>query len=624
MDPRLLEYYNTELRFLRESGAEFASAYPRVAARLGMDALEVADPYVERLIESFAFLAARVQLKLDARHPQFTQHLLEVVHPGFLNPVPACAIVEFLPELAEGSLQTGVRIPRGSVLHTPLAKGERTACQFTTGHDVTLWPLEVTEAKYLSGAGSLLGTGISVGNQVRAAIRLRLRAAPGVNVSKLPIDKLRLHLKATPDIATRLYEQLAANALGYYVRSLPGGNVTARPASAVCPVGFDDDEALLRTPKRGFDGYRLLQEYFAFPQRFLFIDLNELRGAFAHCGTEPLEIYIALDRAQPALENALDPSHFRLHCAPVINLFSRQLDRLHVDAAATEQHVIPDRNRPMDFEIYQIERVTGVSAGGQLLEEVFPLYLSSYRAGTEGTRRPYYSVQRRPRLLSTRQTESGSRTNYIGTELFLSLVDARGRPIDAEVSQLDMRALCTNRDLPIRSSFGKGRTDFLLEAAAPLQAIRCITGPTTPRKAPAFGDTAWNIVSHLSLNYLSLVDAEPAQGAVLLRELLALYADPDDPAASRQIEGVLQVGYTPVVLRIPMPGPITFGRGLQITLTLDDAAFEGAGVLPLAAVLERFFARYVSLNSFTQTRVVSASRGELKRWPARSGVRQLL
>ena len=623
MDPRLLEYYNSELRFLRESGAEFASAYPRIAARLGMDALEVADPYVERLIESFAFLAARIQLKLDARHPQFTQHLLEVVHPSFLNPVPACAIVEFVPDLKDGALQGGVTIARGSVLRTPLAKGDRTACEFTTGHDVTLWPLALTDAKYISGAGSLMGAGISVGSQVRSAIRLRVQPTAGVNISQLPIDTLRLHLKATPDISARLYEQLSANVLGYYIRPLRGGAVKSRPAAAVRAVGFDDDEALLRTPRRGFDGYRLLQEYFAFPQRFLFFDLCDLRGAFAECGAEPVEIYIAFDRSLPALENALEHSQFRLNCAPVVNLFPRELDRLHVDAAATEQHVVPDRNRPMDFEVYQIERVSGVSAAGKPLDEVFPLYLSSHQSGVDRAR-PYYSVQRRARLLSTRQAQSGTRTNYVGTELFLSLVDARGRPVDAEISQLDLRALCTNRDLPIRVAFGKGRTDFILEAAAPLEAIRCITGPTTPRKAPAFGDTAWNIVSHLSLNYLSLVESEPGQGARLLREFLALYADPDDPAALRQIEGVLQVGYAPVVRRIPIPGPITFGRGLEITLTLDDAAFEGSGVLPLASVLERFFARYVSVNSFAQTRAVSSTRGELKRWPVRTGVRQLL
>jgi type VI secretion system protein ImpG len=623
MDPRLLEYYNSELRFLRESGVEFAHAYPRIAARLGMDSLEVADPYVERLIESFAFLAARVQLKLDARHPQFTEHLLGVVYPGFLNPVPACGIAEFLPDLKDGSLQAGVTIPRGSAMQTPLGKGERTASVFRSAHAVTLWPLAVTEAKYLSGSGWLTGAGIAVGGQVRAAIRLRLRAAPGVKIGQLPIEHLRLFIKATPDLAARLYEQIASNALGYYVRSPGGGAAQVRPADAVRVAGFEENEALLPTPRRGFEGYRLLQEYFAFPDRFLFFDIEQLRGAFTDCKGEEAEIYLTLDRVQPSLENALDHTQFRLNCTPIVNLFHHAPDRVHVDAAATEHHLVPDRGRPMDFEVYEVERVTGVNAAGEVLEEIHPIYLSSHQAGVERSR-PFYSVQRRPRLLSTRQQQSGTRTNYVGTEVFLSLSDARGRPVDAEIAQLDVQALCTNRDLPIRVAFGKGRTDFQLEGTAPLESIRCIAGPSTPRSSPAFGDAAWNIISHLSLNYLSLIEADPGQGARLLRELLALYADPKDPAAARQIEGVLQVAYAPVVRRIPMPGPMSFARGLEITLLLDDTAFEGAGVLTLASVLERFFARYVSLNSFAQTRVRSAARGDLKRWPVRTGARQLL
>jgi type VI secretion system protein ImpG len=623
MDPRLLDYYNSELRFLRESGVEFARAYPRIAARLGMDSLEVADPYVERLIEAFAFLAARVQLKLDARHPQFTEHLLGVVYPGFLNPVPACGVAEFLPELKDGSLQAGVTIPRGALLRTPLGKGEHTASVFTSAHAVTLWPLAVTEAKYLSGSGSLTGAGIPVGGQVRAAIRLRLQAAPGVKINQLPIERLRLFIKATPDLAARLYELVAANVVGYYVRSPGGGSVKFRPAEAVHAVGFEEDEALLPTPRRGFEGYRLLQEYFAFPDRFLFFDIEQLRAGFADCAGEEAEIYLTFDRVQPSLENALDQTQFRLNCTPIINLFRHAPDRVHVDAAATEHHIVPDRNRPMDFEVYEVERVTGVNAAGEVLEEIHPIYLSSHQAGVERSR-PFYSLQRRPRLLSTRQQHSGTRTNYVGTEVFLSLADARGRPVDAEIAQLDVQALCTNRDLPIRVAFGKGRTDFQLEGTAPLEGIRCIAGPSTPRTSPAFGDAAWNIISHLSLNYLSLIEADPSQGARMLRELLALYADPKDPAAARQIEGVVQVGYAPVVRRIPIPGPMSFARGLEITLTLDDTAFEGAGVLTLASVLERFFARHVSLNSFAQTRVRSAARGDLKRWPVRTGARQLL
>jgi type VI secretion system protein ImpG len=495
---------------------------------------------------------------------------------------------------------------------------------FTTAHAVTLWPLAITEAKYLSGSGSLTSAGIPVGGQVRAAIRLRLRGAPGVKINQLPIERLRLFIKATPDLAARLYEQIAANVAGFYVRSPGGGGgVKFRPADAVHAVGFEEDEALLPTPRRGFEGYRLLQEYFAFPDRFLFFDIEQLRAGFADCAGEEAEIYLALDRVQPSLENALDQTQFRLNCTPIVNLFRHAPDRVHVDAAATEHHIVPDRNRPMDFEVYEVERVSGVNAAADVIEEIQPIYLSSHQAGVERSR-PFYSLQRRPRLLSTRQQHSGTRTNYVGTEVFLSLSDARGRPVDAEIAQLDVQALCTNRDLPIRVAFGKGRTDFELEGTAPLQGIRCIAGPSTPRSSPAFGDAAWNIISHLSLNYLSLIEADAGQGARMLRELLALYADPKDPAAARQIEGVMQVGYAPVVRRIPIPGPMSFARGLEITLTLDDAAFEGAGVLTLAAVLERFFARHVSLNSFAQTRVRSAARGELKRWPVRTGARQLL
>jgi type VI secretion system protein ImpG len=177
MDPRLLDYYNRELQFVREMGAEFAQAYPRIAARLGVDGLECSDPYVERLLEGFAFLAARVQLKLDARHPDFTQHLLEMVYPHFLQPTPSCAVVELAPDLKDTALQSGHLIKRGTSLRSPLVKGDRISCEFRTAHDVTLWPLIVTEAKYLSGSGALATQGVATDGRARAAIRLRSRSS---------------------------------------------------------------------------------------------------------------------------------------------------------------------------------------------------------------------------------------------------------------------------------------------------------------------------------------------------------------------------------------------------------------------------------------------------------------
>lgn len=623
MDPRLLDYYNRELQFVREMGAEFAQAYPRIAARLGVDGLECADPYVERLLEGFAFLTARVQMKLDARHPDFTQHLMEMVYPHFLNPTPSCAIVELMPDMKEGSLQGGHPIPRGTILRSPLQKGERTACEMRTAHDVTLWPVAVSEAKYLSGSGALSSQGIAVDGQARTAIRLRLKVSGGLSFKALPLDSLTFHLKATPDIAHRVLEQVVADCVGVYVRSTRQGSpVRFLPASSVRQAGLEDSEALLPVTRQSFQGYRLLQEYFAFPERFLFFSLNDLSSALRECEGDEIEIYLAMSRTQSALENALDASHFRLYCTPVVNLFPRALDRVHVTPDETEHHLVPDRNRPMDFEIHSIQSLEGVAANGESIARILPLYSVGHGAGGDGT--AYYTLQRRQRLLSTRQQQSGARSAYIGSECFVSLVDAAQRSLSGEIRQLDGIALCTNRDLPVQLTTGQSRTDFSVDGGGPLESVRCIAGPSYPRQSPAFGDTAWRLISHLSLNYLSLVEQSPEAGAGLLRDMLALYANPNDAAARRQVEGVRSISYAPVVRRIPIPGPISYGRGLEISVTLDDASFEGASLIALGSVLERFFARYVSLNSFTQMRLKSSARGSLKTWPVRVGCRQTL
>jgi type VI secretion system protein ImpG len=624
MDPRLLDYYNRELQFVREMGAEFARAYPRIAARLGLEGLDCADPYVERLLEGFAFLTARIQLKLDARHPEFTQHLLEMVYPHFLCPVPSCAIVEFAPDLKEGAQLAGQRIARGASLRTPLGKGDRTSCEFRTAHDVALWPLTVVEGKYLSGSGALTTQGIGTDGRARAAIRLRLQSAPGVTMRSLALNSLTFFLKATPDITHRLYEQIAADCVGFHVRSTrQGSRVYFRPAANVRQVGYEDDEALLPVSDRSLQGYRLVQEYFAFPERFMFFALDELRDAVHSCEGDELEIFIALSRSQPALENAIDASHFRLFCTPAINLFPRSADRIHVNPFDTEHHLVVDRNRPADFEIFGIEDLRAVGAGGEVVAPILPFYSVDHRTDPRSPA-VYYTIQRRPRMLSARQQQSGARAGYVGTECFVSIVDSSQRQLANPVRQIDARALCTNRDLPIQLALGQGRTDYLIEGGAPVEAVRCIAGPSYPRSSPAFGDTAWRLISHLSLNYLSLLDESSQSGARMLRDLLALYPDPNDSGAARQIEGLRGISYKPVVRRMPIPGPISYGRGLELVLTLDDGAFEGSGIMTLATVLERFFARYVSINSFTQMRLQSATRGEIKAWPVRAGRRQIV
>jgi type VI secretion system protein ImpG len=623
MDPRLLGYYNQELKFVREMGAEFAAAYPRIAARLGLEGdVECADPYVERLIEAVAFLTARVQLKLDARHPEFTQHLLELIYPHFVAPVPSCGIVEFIPDPKEGSLLTGLRLARGTTLRPPLAKGARTACEFRTAHEVTLWPIGVTEARYVTGAGALAALGVGGQPRARAAIRLRLKCAGGIHFSALPLERLVFHIKAGGDIAARIYEQVMANGLAVGARALDSrAGLQYCPTGSIREVGFSDLEAMLPATRRSFAGYRLLQEYFALPERYLFFALSDLREVLRGCDAEQCELFILLDRPQAALENQLEASQFRLGCTPVINLFPRSVDRIQLHPFDTEHHLIPDRNRPQDFEIYSIDRMSGIGAAGEASIPVAPFYGVDHRSGPAAGQL-YYTLQRRLRLPSARQQQSGSRSSYAGTECFVSLA---GDPaLQQQLRQLDAHALCTNRDLPIQIALGSARSDFLVEGGAPVESVRCITGPTYPRPSSAFGDTAWKLISHLSLNYMSLLDDGVSEGAGLLRDMLSLYSDPANPAVVRQIEGLRGIAHDAVVRRLPLPGPISHGRGLRISLTVEEAAFEGTGALLLASVLERFFAAYVSINSFTQTRVVSSTRGEIKEWPARLGTRPLM
>jgi type VI secretion system protein ImpG len=265
----------------------------------------------------------------------------------------------------------------------------------------------------------------------------------------------------------------------------------------------------------------------------------------------------------------------------------------------------------------------GIGAGGESIARIQPFY-SLYHGGTHQSAGAYYTIQRRLRQLSARQQNVGSRSGYVGSECFIALVDATQRPVVGEIRQIDTQALCTNRDLPVHMTTGQGRTDFTVEGGGPIESVRCISGPSYPRQSPAFGDTTWKLISHLSLNYLSLIERDARGGADALRNLLALYADSNDAGARRQIEGVRNVSYQPVVRRIPILGPISYGRGLEIMLTMDDASFEGSGVVVLGSVLERFFARYVTLNSFTQLRLQSTARGAVKTWPVRVGCRQII
>jgi type VI secretion system protein ImpG len=627
MNPRLLQLYEDELGHLRDMGAEFAAQSPKIAARLGMRGTDIVDdPYVERLIEGAAFLAARVQLKLEAEFPRFTQALLEIIYPHYLAPTPSMLIAQMHPDKNEPTLAGGTRVvPRGTTLYSIQGPDDVTACEFRTAYDVVLLPVEVTSATYFSFAPDLPLNSLALGSPIKGGVRIRLKTTAGVKFDETSIDRLCFYLGGRDDVANRLLEACLGAGLGVLVRSLRGNaqDSSVLPASTIRPVGFADDEALLPVSLRSFQGYRLLQEYFAFPQRYRFIELTGLAPSLRRVGGTEAELVILFGRGEPSLDGVMDASNLQLFCTPAINLFDKpRVDRIHVSDSTHEFHVVADRTRPVDYEIYQVTDVVGHGVGDDSEQRFLPFYEATSRDAREGS--AYFTTRRQPRILPPDQKRRVVRSGYVGSEVFLALVDAKQAPYDADLRQLSVRALCTNRDLALQIPLGLGQTDFSLNIAAPVTGVRALTSPSRPFSPVADGAIAWRAISHLSLNYLSLTGATGPQGAKALRDLLELYAATTDIAARRQIEGVLGVSVSRVVRRLPGRGPIAFGRGVQITVDVDEMAFEGGSAFLLGAVLDRYFARYVSINAVTETVLRSPGRGEINRWTPNWGTRPQL
>ncbi|HEX5661158.1 MAG TPA: type VI secretion system baseplate subunit TssF [Polyangiales bacterium] len=619
MDPRFYRYYERELKHVREMGGEFAREFPKTAERIGLQSFECDDPYVERLIESFAFLTARVQLKLDAEYPQFTQQMLELLYPGYLAPTPSMTVVQLQPNPRQGSLTGGVTVPRGSSLRSRYGQTQ-TPCEYRTAHPVQLLPIELVSASYRSALGEGL-EGLQV-PPTKAVLKVVLRTTGGQSFAQLPLAQLPLYLRGA-DIAPLLYENFIRANVGLVVRSVsrPAQVLQVTPARCMRALGFADDEALLPCGNEGFHGHRLLQEYFAFPERFMFVALAQLTEGLSRCHANSVELVFLFDQLEPRLEGVVEAAHLALFCTPAINLFPRASDRIPLNDRDHECHVVPDRTRPSDFEVHTVTRVVGYGSGSTGERIFLPMHASPPEDELELSA-GYFSVRRQPKMISQDAREVALRSSYVPSETFLSLVDGAHGPFDKGLRQLAVSTLCTNRALPLQMGVGRGDSDFSEQSGAPVQSVRCLAGPTPPLASPVHGELAWRILSHLGLDYLSVMREGAAKAS--LRELLSLYSGYMGPAHRKQVDGVTNVATKSVVRPLPFAGPIAFGRGIEVTLTCDENAFEGTGVFVFASVLERFFAKYASINSFAQTVLRTQQRGEVMRWPTTAGRRNIL
>lgn len=621
--PQLLKYFNEELVFMRESAQSFAAEHPKIARRLGMHGIEVADPYVERLIEAFCFMSARVRIKLDAEFPRFSQRLLQVLYPNYLSPTPSMAVAQFFPDARLGDFSKGFHVPRGTSLFSRVPEGESTACEFRTGQNVTLWPLQLVAAE-LGGVPPdipALDRYLPAQVQVKGSLRLRLRLEQGLQFSDLRgLDEVPIHLCGDEQRASHLFELLHTSA----VASLVGQpeRMADRPhvvlQDALVHEGLSPEQSLLPLPWNVWSGHNLVHEYFACPSRFYFFKLQHLEAGLSRLQGQEAEIIVLLTRVPGALAGLVDSKQFALHCTPVVNLFSARTDRVELRAGQTEFHVVPDRTRPLDLEVFSLQTLHGHRRQTTEPLEFRSLYQTLNQ--DEGNHGRYYAMRREQRLASDSTRKYGTRTPYVGTEVFVSLVDQHEAPYPDDLRYVSVQAWLTNRDLP-RLVPRDGRRDLHLADSVPVSGVGFVRPPSVPRAPYAVGEAAWRLIRQLGFNHLPLTDLPHREGAEGLRDMLRLFVGTDNPEAERQVDGLIGCQCQPVTRRLPGNGPLVYGRGVEVHLTVDEHHFSGISPYLFGLVLEHYFARHVAINVFSQTRLAAMQRGTIASFAPRMGNR---
>lgn len=593
----ILPYYESELTALRKLSREFAARYPKIASRLLLEGDTCEDPHVERMIESFAFLTGRIHKKLDDEFPQITEALLSVLYPHFLRPVPSMSIAQLQPT-PSAELSAVQRVPRGTELLTRPVQG--VPVRYRTAYPVDVWPVQITEAHFEPIERSAFA--IESADTV-ATVRIRLATVGQAKFKQLGLDRLRLYLDGESPLVHALYELLLNSVDAVSVHGVDDGAGLPPQmlgSDAVRAVGFDDDQGLLEYEPRSFLGYRLLQEYFVLPEKFMFVDLVGLDlGRF----DGPVDIRLHLrsfGRPERAtrLQQTVGKDSFRLHCTPIVNLFRQQAEPIRLTQELHEYPVLADARRPLGLEVYSIDSVRKASRDSQQMtvNEFLPFF--SIRHGPHGDDDGcFWYAQRKPSL----------RRDDDGSEMSITLVDRDMNPRVPSVDTLSIGVTCTNRDLPAALPYGGDAGMLQVEAGGAIAQARLLKKPTATWRAPMRQANQWRLISHLSLNHLSLVEG----GRDALLEILSLYNFGNSASLRKQIAGIVAVDSRPSLSRVGRAPRQAFVRGTEVELTVDEDHYVGSGAYLLARVLDLFFGLYCTANSYTRLSVRSKQREQL-------------
>ncbi len=580
-----LQRYAEELGALKRRAARFALSHPKIAGRLRISGEQVDDPHVERMIQSFAFASARVRQKLDDEFPELTGSMLETLYPHYLAPVPSMMMVRAHPVAGLDSVQD---LPRHSEISCEPIEEER--CRFRTTQGIDILPVRVARAQLQAQPIEA-----PLAPRLGAAACLRILVeplAPVPSVASLKLKRLPFHIEAPFREASRLHELILNHTLGIALaRHADDREPLFLPAGSVTPGGFRVEEGMLPYPPASFTGYRLLSEFFALPQKFLFFELSGLdrwKG-------DALEIFFYLDRADPALERMVAATNFTLNAAPAVNLFAQRAEPIVVDGRRTEYALVPDARRHRTREVYSVEGVTLTD-----------------RTGTRRESRSFFAggASHTPAWQLRREFDDLDGTSDVS-------IAFDGEDEQELVAGVD--TLCLNRDLPERLPFGGGHPHLdLVRASSSVSGVEAISAPTPVMRLSEAEDRRWRLISHLNLNHLSLASGD----GTALKEMLRLYVLPERREPNLMIDAIVGVSARSAVSRVSGGGIVP---GTEVTLTFEPGLIERGPAYLFASVIDRFLGLYANINSFT--RLTATMRGQAEpvaAFPARLAERPLL
>lgn len=609
---RLLPYYERELAEFRQLGAEFAQTYPKIARRLQLEPEHCADPHVERLLEASAFMAARIHHRLDEDYPEITEAFLQAMYPHYLRPVPSTSIVQANPDPKRTGFGTSFFIPRGSAVESPLVT-KQTKCLFRTSFDLDVHPLEIQSARLeLTQASDYLRRI----TPHAAVLTLKLENFGQRPISELNLSQLRFFLDGDASLTSLLYELMTTRLAN--VRVHDGSDDPQKtlllPKEALRPMGFLPEESLLPTDSRTLDGHRLLSEYFAFPDKFMFIEVGKLNHSALQSADRSLVIQFIFSQYPDSerhnrLAKIMAPAFFKLNCTPIINLFERSATPIRVDDRRSTYAIQPSQQEKDSFEIYAINEVRSVERKGHTDNSIVPALYGAFQPPASQDNRIRWVESRKP---STRPQDTAFETE-------IGFVHLDKGPIEELPEVYGIEVTCTNRNLcqfiPF-SSTSSDATDFTFLDGASKNRCALLRKPTPTLRISSRQGYQWRLIAHLSLNHTSFVKG----GKESIQRMLSLYNITDSATLNRQIQGLVELKTESGVTRLPGKGFPTFVRGLEVHLTFDENHYVGANMFLFGMILEQFFAQCSPPNSFVRMHMHSRQReGEIVAWPPRTG-----